>query len=501
MISRSIVLSILAFLALPEPAIGQPDPIVLRRTIDEHSGRLRSIEQEKLPGLQSKIAETGERMNSLDNKVTKGLEKAGNDGKALEERMQGMVQGVTFNVDRFWVMLAAVLVFFMQAGFKCLEVGVVQARFDALQAAQKLFSWITTYVGYSSLGFGLMFGATTGGWFGVPNWPEQVIAFANHDRGIEFFLFQAAFAATAVTIPAGATAERLGLIGYILAGVFIAAVIYPGFGHWAWGGSIYMDAAVTKNPHLQGWLQELEFHDFAGSTVVHSVGGWFALVGTLFLGPRIGRFRADGTVNTSSFPSRSLGYAILGVFMLWFGWWGFNGGSLLAYNSKIAKIIFNTNLAGAAAGMSAYLFAYREERLRSRWFQKGFIPEKTIGGVLGGLVAITASCDVASPFLSVLIGLSAGVVHNLVFNLLLDYGIDDPVGAFPVHTGCGIWGTLCVAFATGNFAKQFAVQLTGVLVAFVWTITLAAGFFFALKQFGLLNLGPAEEAVWIRQES
>lgn len=432
------------------------------------------------------------------------------------------IKASSFNIDRFWVLLAAVLVFFMQAGFKSLEVGMVRKEFDTVQAAQKLFSWIATYVGYFPLGFGLMFAATNGGLIGSFQGVEVVTAAANkliidtnnaiagmipgtdllvsgtEIRGLEFFLFQAAFAATAVTIPAGATAERMKLAGYILLGVFIAAWVYPVFGHWAWGGSTYsyyyprgqeVQAAryLEQTAHLQGWLQKMQFHDFAGSTVVHSVGGWFALFATYFLGPREGRFNEDGSVNTKGFPVRSRGYAILGVFMLWFGWWGFNGGSQLRYDTSIAGIILNTNLAGAAAGLAAYLFGYFEEKLLhtpgSKWFQKGFIPEKTIGGVLGGLVAITASCDLARPSQAILIGLAAGIVHNLAFNLLLRCKIDDPVGAIPVHAFCGVLGTLLVAFTYQDISSHLVVQLIGVLAALGWTGLNALIFFLPFRLF------------------
>ena len=200
------------------------------------------------------------------------------------------------------------------------------------------------------------------------------------------------------------------------------------------------------------------------------------------LGPRKGRFDENGVVQFEGFNARSRGYAVLGVFMLWFGWWGFNGGSLLAYKPSIAHIILNTNIAAAAAGISSYAFACLQEKRASVWRGKAtLIPEKTIGGVLGGLVAITACCYVASVLLAMLVGLAAGICHNLIFDWLMRSRIDDPVGAFPVHTGCGILGTLCVALAFFDphlryadlpasyslikFRPQFGIQLCGVLVA------------------------------------
>jgi Amt family ammonium transporter len=546
------------------PPTGQRDPCVI-----DHQTRLNTIETTTIPGVRTYVRTEVNTLGTTvnENKKTQDQNKKTQDQKISE--LQDSVKNVGFNADRFWVLLAAVLVFFMQAGFKCLEVGMVQKRFDAVQAAQKMFSWIMTFVGYFPIGFGIMFGATSGGFFGVHPWgPKEIVDAATTlianvttvltegspgptVRGTEFFLFQAAFAATAVTIPAGALAERISLKAYMWAALFIATIVYPVFGHWAWGGSTYTTCttctnspvpclndnseckkkldAVLKNPSnftdrivasaksvqaeiqshkpLQGWLQDQGFHDFAGSTVVHSVGGWFALVGALFLGPRRGRFNKDGSVDINRFPSRSRGYAVLGVFMLWFGWWGFNGGSLLSFDFKVADIILNTNLAGAAAGLSAYLFAYLEEWLPSRWFQKGFVVEKTIGGALGGLVAITASCDLVSPVQAFfIVGALAGITHNLVFNLLLWCQVDDPVGAFPVHTGCGILGTLLVSITYAHPLQQLTIQLRGVLTAFVWTV-LAAGVFFSalwllsrLPAVGSLFQLQPPETEWISPE-
>jgi ammonium transporter, Amt family len=462
--------------------------------------RLESVERgvERRPTtneLESRLKgklDVGALDSTLRAKADKGELEPKVDKLYVDDKIDAVaraVGAVSFNVDRFWVLLAAVLVFFMQAGFKCLEVGLVQMRFDALQGAYKLFSWIMTCAAYALPGFSLMFAVTHDGLIGQP-WvsPNDVVHTANEAiaaainlpssitvRGLEYFLFQAAFCATAVTIPAGAIAERTSVGAYILIAAFMAAWIYPVFGHWAWGGGIYTEQVLAARPDLQGWLQGLGFHDYAGSTVVHSVGGWCGLVFTLFLGSRAGRFKPDGSVNLNDFPATSRGYAILGVFMLWFGWWGFNGGSGLKYDDTIAGIIFNTNLAGAAAGISAYVVAVITERMDSRFFKKGFIPEKVIGGILGGLVAITASCDRATPLEAFfIIGLSAGLVHNLVFDLLLHYKIDDPVGAVPVHAGCGVLGTLLVSITYPEAGKQLGVQALGAFVAFAWTFSMAA---------------------------
>jgi ammonium transporter, Amt family len=423
--------------------------------------------------------------------------------KAAKEDLKNVNQALGSETDRFWVLLSALLVFFMQAGFLCLEVGMVRKEFDTLQAAYKLFAWIATYAGYF-FSFALMFSTSHfGGWIGwhLPLWPANVIYAINPDRGVEFFLFQAAFAATAATIPAGAIAERMSLWSYFLIGLFIALIVYPIFGHWAWGGSLY----AIETPDVQGWLKRLGFHDFAGSTVVHSIGGWFALVAAIALGPREGRFR-DGAVYVDRFPAMSRGYAVLGAFLLWFGWWGFNGGSKLEYSPEIAKIILNTNIAGVTAGFTAWAFARWQKKRRGKkpWFHEdGFIPEKTIGGALGGLVAITASCDLAWSLGALLIGLSAGIVHNLFFDLLLRLEIDDPVGAVPVHLGCGMWGTVCVAGAHSyiwnpDFWKQLVVQLLGIGVAGIWAVVTAMICLYVIKRFRLLK--PPEESRMLNLE-
>ena len=316
---------------------------------------------------------------------------------------------------------------------------------------------------------------------------------------------RSAFAATAVTIPAGAAAERMSLRAYFFTGIVIAWV-YSLFGHWAWGGALFLNEA----PAVQGFLRQMGFHDFAGSTVVHSVGGWFALAAAITLKARNGRFQ-NGAI--TPFPSRSRGYAVLGVFMLWFGWWGFNGGSQLSFDLSIAQIILNTNIAGAAAGFSACAFAHLELLIPEHWhhspwlswWKRGFIPEKTIGGVLGGLVAITAPCFVADPTLALFVGLAAGVAHNVAFDLLLHFKIDDPVGAVPVHAACGILGTLAVAFAPVHrnadktlwHAPSFGVQALGVAVAFALSFTAASLWFRFLRRNDWLHLGEKERAIWV----
>jgi Amt family ammonium transporter len=407
--------------------------------------------------------------------------------------------------DSFWILLAVFLVLLMQAGFVFLELGVIQRQFDKLQAAYKISALFMTYAGYIPIGFAVMFGASTHNW-GPLGFPDTIIAAANAAmeplrsdgvvRSIGYFMFQAAFAATAVTIPSGSIAERMSVKGFAFASLVMATVIYPVFGHWAWGGGIYSNKALDSFVIIDGkiperllagvisvgWLQRNGFHDFAGSTVVHSVGGWMALVGALALGPRRGRFGE----NPVTFIGRSMGMATTGALFLFFGWFGFNGGSKLAYSTDVDRVVFATVVAAFAAGITAAAFALCWELRGSGG--KAYWMEKVLGGFLGGLVAITASCDLAGQWWqATLVGLAAGLFHNIVFDLLLRLEIDDPVGAIPVHLGCGVLGTIGVAF----FTQQWSAQIAGIVAACAWTVTTSS------LVFGLLLIPRLWRSEWI----
>jgi Amt family ammonium transporter len=324
-------------------------------------------------------------------------------------------------LDTLWVLVAAVLVFFMQAGFGMVETGLVRAKNAANVLFKNALDFSFATLGYFALGYAIMWGGTGmliggSGWFligaesPVENLPLEV-----------FWLFQAVFAGAAATIVAGAVAERMRFVAYMMYSFLLSAIVYPIVGHWVWGG---------------GWLAELGFHDFAGSTVVHAVGGVSALVGAWLLGPRIGRFNANGSPN--AICGHNLPLATLGVFVLWFGWYGFNAGSTLGMGDpvSIGRIAINTTLAPAAGSVAAMAFAWKR-------FGR---PDLTIAlnGALGGLVGITAPCACVTPLSSLVIGAVAGVLVVLGVGLLDRLKIDDPVGAFPVHGICGIWGTLAV---------------------------------------------------------
>lgn len=401
--------------------------------------------------------------------MSDSLEKSSDSLLATKKRIQETQDNVTItdaHLNRFWIMIAAILVFFMQAGFKAFEVGMVRGiHWDAV-GLKNLIDWMALCLVFYVFGFGFMFGETFRGLIGTSLFlpDSESMASVNPAYHLEFFLFQLAFAATAATIVSGAMSERTHLRSYLAIAVLIGLVIYPIFGHWAWGN------LFTNSGENTPWLAKLRFHDFAGSTVVHSIGAWVALAGVMILGPRTNRFNPK---KKDDFKPSNLAYSALGVLILWMGWWGFNGGSTLAYGDNVSFVILNTNLSAAAAGIVAYFMAMERDRTNSY--------VKLMGGLLGGLVAITACCDVVNPIGAIAIGAIAGVIHNLGFDLLIKLKLDDPVGAIPVHGFCGAWGTLAVGIFTREEAfldpelflnkTQFevlGVQLLGIVVAFVF---------------------------------
>ncbi len=361
------------------------------------------------------------------------------------------IAAVQKNADFVWTLVAAFLVFFMQAGFAMVEAGFTRAKNAVNIIMKNLMDFSIGSLAYWAVGFGLMFGISKTGWFGTSGFFLSDFTRDGDPWTLAFWMFQVVFAATAVTIVSGAMAERTKFSGYLVYSVIISALIYPVYGSWAWG-SLYKGA---------GWLENLGFIDFAGSTVVHSIGGWAALSGAIVLGPRIGKYGPDGRVN--AIPGHNIPLAALGVFILWFGWYGFNPGSTTAAISDIAGIAVNTTLSAAAGTVGALITSWL-------MFRK---PEAsmTLNGALAGLVGITAGCANVSPASSVLIGLIAGplVVLSVVFiDKVLK--VDDPVGAISVHGVCGAWGTLAAGlFNTGGTSlKIIGVQLLGIAAAFVW---------------------------------
>lgn len=387
-------------------------------------------------------------------------------------------------IDVVWTLLAAFLVFFMQAGFAMVETGFTRAKNSVNIMMKNLLDFSIGSLAYWLIGFGLMFGTSYLGFMGVSGFmlsdanPATVEGLWQY----AFWIFQAVFAATAATIVSGAMAERTKFGGYLLYSVFITAIIYPIVGHWIWGG---------------GWLSSLGMLDFAGSTVVHSVGGWAALAGAIVLGPRFGKYNRDGSSN--AIPGHNIPLAALGVFILWFGWFGFNPGSTTAgTNLSIAFIAVNTNLA-AAAGAILAMFTV--------WLRYGK-PDvsMTLNGALAGLVAITAPCAFVSPTSSIIIGALAGILVVLSVDFIDKVlHIDDPVGAISVHGVCGAFGTLTLGlFAEKAFGgemglffgggwKLFTAQLTGVVAVFAWVFVAAYLVFAATKALVGLRVSREEE--------
>ncbi len=395
------------------------------------------------------------------------------------------MDSIQININHVWVMAAACMVFFMQIGFTSYEAGFSQSKNAISISIRNLVEFLVSSLMFYAVGFGLMFGTSYVGWIGTNHFFVSDIQTHTGNLAYTFFFFQLVFAATASTITSGAIAERSCFIPNVIGPAFMVGVIYPIFGHWAWGSLFYPDQA--------GWLGKLGFIDFAGSTVVHSIGGWFGLAGAVVLGPRIGKYNPDGSSNPMGLHNVPL--ATLGTFFLWFGWFGFNGGSLLRASADIGLIIVNTNLAAAAAGVSALIFNYTTERRLNAG--------KLFTAVLAGLVAITAGSSRVSPDGAVYIGLIAGIMAILAQDFIEKIlKVDDPVAAVAVHGVGGVIGTLCVApFAEkstllvegGNRLHQLGVQSVGVGVAFAWSFGLGMIFFWCLKKIAGIRVSPEEE--------
>ncbi len=382
-------------------------------------------------------------------------------------------------IDTVWTLVAAFLVFFMQPGFAMVEVGFTRAKNASNILMKNLMDFCIGSMAFWLVGFGIMFGTTALGLFGTDGF---FLSAANPSSGeglwqFAYWIFQVVFAATAATIVSGAVAERTKFPAYLIYSVFICALIYPIVGHWIWGG---------------GWLSAKGMVDFAGSTVVHSVGGWAALAGAIVLGPRLGKYNKDRSSN--AIPGHNIPLAALGVFILWFGWFGFNAGSTTSgTNLSIATIAVTTNLAAATGAIMAMFTAWKK-------FGK---PDTSmaLNGALAGLVAITAPCANVSPLSAIIIGAIAGVLVVLSVEFVDKIlHVDDPVGAISVHGVCGAFGTLCVGlFAEAAYGEasgagavnglffggglsQFWVQLTGVISVFFWVFLSGLILFYIIKK-------------------
>jgi len=390
------------------------------------------------------------------------------------ESTSAAIELLQTNADFLWTLLAAILVFSMQAGFSLLEVGMTRAKNAVNICMKNIMDLSMGTLAFWLVGFGIMFGPSTG-WFGTGSFMLSDYATEQDPWLYVFFVFQTVFAATAATIVSGAVAERTKFGAYIMFSVFITAIVYPVFGSWAWG-SLYKG---------EGWLEGLGFIDFAGSTVVHSVGGWAALAGAMVVGPRLGRYTSDG--KPRAMPGHNLVLATLGMFILWFGWFGFNAGSTTASTVDIAMIALNTQLSAAAGALAAMITAWT--------FLKKPDVTMTINGALAGLVGITAGCANVSPGSSILIGLVAGTI--VVFSVLFfdRRRIDDPVGAISVHGVCGAWGTLAAGLfnAGGTSLAIIGTQLIGIAAAFLWVFPVMFVFFKVVHATYGMRVSPEEE--------
>ncbi len=377
------------------------------------------------------------------------------------------------------------MVFLMQLGFTSYETGFSQSKNAISIALRNLVDTLISSLVFFSVGFGFMFGKSYMGLIGIDLFFANDLALHPNTLSYSFFFFQMVFASTAATILTGAIAERSGFIPNIAGTAFIVAIIYPIFGHWAWGNLF--------SPDQTGWLKELGFIDFAGATVVHSIGGWFAMAAAIMVGPRIDKYNPDGSSNRIGLHNVPL--ATLGTFFLWFGWFGFNGGSLLRVSVNIGLVILNTNMAAASAGVSALIFIYAT--------RKRIEAGSLFTAILAGLVAITASSNMVTPVSAVAIGLITGILAIIAEGFIeKTLKIDDPVSAIAVHGVGGVIGTLCVAiFAqksyllaeNGSRMHQLGIQALGVIVAFSWSFGLGMLFFLCLKKVKRLRVTPEEE--------
>ncbi len=421
--------------------------------------------------------------------------------------LNGLIEGEDGNLtkvedskymgDTLWVLVAAFLVFFMQAGFAMVESGFTRAKNAVNILMKNLMDFSMGSIAYWAIGFAIMFGAGnafmgTSGWF-VPS--EELSAGAAASSSVfsslewssvptyAAWLFQLVFAATAATIVSGAMAERTQFKSYLIYSIFITGIIYPIVGHWVWGG---------------GWLSSLGMSDFAGSTVVHSTGGWLALTGAIVLGPRLGKF--DGEGKPRPIAGHNLPLAALGVFILWLGWFGFNPGSQMGADAlDIAHIAITTNLAAAAGAITAMITA---------WIMLGK-PDAgmSLNGALGGLVTITAGCASVSPTSAAIMGAIGGIVVVLSVLLIENLRIDDPVGAISVHGTCGALGTLLLGFFDsssgvffgGGFSLLWA-QFVGVVAVFAWCLVTGFILFYAIKAATGLRVTQEEEQAGLDYE-
>jgi Amt family ammonium transporter len=435
------------------------------------------------------------------SEISDGATESAASKNATESDFRQTGYATQHDANILWICIAAALVFFMQAGFALVECGFTRAKNACNILMKVLMDFAIGAPLYWLLGFSLMFGATTTGWFA---WGGRT-AFAWSGEAADnyewaFLLFQIMFATASATIVSGAMAERTKFSAYLVYTCAISVVIYPVFGSWAWNGAF--------NPSGSGWLEGApggllhmlqlpKFHDFAGSTAVHSIGGWCSLAGAIVVGARIGKYGKDGRVNP--IPGHSIPMGAMGAFILWMGWFGFNPGSTLTIGGgDFAKVAFVTLLGGCGGAIASMIVSWVAFRKPD--------PSFTMNGSLAGLVSVTAACNVISPMSAFIIGLASGVLIVVAVVALDRMRIDDPVGAIPVHLANGIWGTLAAGlfmlpdetgaarglFLGGGFG-QTASQAIGILAAGLWAFPLSLIVFLAIKHTIGLRVSQQEE--------
>ncbi|MFT4831387.1 MAG: Amt family ammonium transporter [Psychroserpens sp.] len=387
-----------------------------------------------------------------------------------------------FTANNVWMMICTGLVFFMHLGFSLLEIGLTRQKNTINILFKNVFIICAGLLLYYMGGFNLMYPGDFNGYFGFAGFgldPGEMGMTAEYASGgytyWTDFLFQAMFAATAATIVSGAVAERIKIGPFMIFTIIYVGLVYPIVGSWQWGGGFLSTLGGDEGG----------FHDFAGSTLVHSVGGWAALIAVYLLGPRIGKFGEDGKPN--AIPGHNIPFAAAGVLILWLGWFGFNGGSVLSADpAGTSLVLVTTSLAAAAGGLGAFIF--------SSILYKNYDLTMFLNGILGGLVGITAGADLMSPFESIMIGGLAGIIIVIGVALIDKIKLDDPVGAIAVHLICGIWGTLAVGiFGAKAGGDQFLYQLAGVGAAAVFCSLTAFIILFTLKKTIGIRVSKEEE--------
>jgi len=406
---------------------------------------------------------------------------------------------VQATLDNIWVFIAGILVFLMQAGFGLVEAGLTRAKNVANIMAKNMADMCVGAIAFWAVGYGIAFGSDST-LMGTDNFflSDMGSSFDGLYTGYTPFFFQVVFAAAAVTIASGAMAGRTKIAGYLIFSVVMTAFIYPMVVHSFWGGGILNDIGIGTDT-VDGETVDVLFSDFAGSTIVHSAGGWAALMGAIFLGPRIGKYGDDG--KPRAIPGHNIAFTVIGVFVLWFGWFGFNAGSELAADDVVVRAGVTTMLAAAAGGITACLTMWAKAKF--------FDVAMTANGILAGLVSITAGTAAMTPGGAVVTGAIGGVI--VVFSVLFfdRIRIDDPVGAISVHGICGVWGTLAIGlFAKfddaflgrpdaglfyGGGVNQLLTQAFGVLIVAAWVIPTTGLLFFTLKKMNMLRVTPEEE--------